>query len=123
MNEITLNDAMPLAGLTIGEARQFFDGLISSRLTQVVKLNTTPPTSEVLDLDGAVAYLYDLGYFITKNALYNFTTTGRIPCRRMGRRLVFNRTELTLWVESKVKQSPRQSDAALLVAKSATRKR
>lgn len=128
MDEKTFNDAMPLAGLTLGQARDFFNGLISEKFQSFTTQSHTPPStaSDIMRADDALAYLHELGYFISKNALYNFTSAGRIPCRRIGKCLNFSRKELATWVAGNAIQKKAVADAAsesLAIAQSARRKR
>lgn len=122
-DEMTYSDSAPLAGLNLAEAREFFGTLISEHMAQITKSNTTLPVSDALDLDGAVAYLHEKGCIIAKRTVYNFTHTGKIPCSRLGKRLVFSRKALSEWVEQNTTTKAGISETALVVAKSAARKR
>jgi len=48
---------------------------------------------QVLDAEGAAEFLG-----ISKNALYEFAGRGDIPCRRLGRRLIFSKSSLIDWL-------------------------
>ncbi len=108
--------------MTIAEARQFFNDLICERLAQIPPVSNTQPPSDILNVDDALSFLASQGCYLTRGSLYNATAGGKIPCRRIGKKLSFSRVELTVWVESKVRQSARQFDAALTIAASARRK-
>jgi len=119
-DEVTINDAMPFAALTIGQARQMINGLILERLKPLSKPEA--PKHDIMGINDALIFLSENGYFISKNAIYNLTGTGRIPCRKFGKRLNFSRKELAAWVESNTTR--RNSDStALTIAESANKKR
>jgi len=121
-----LKDSMPLAAMTIGDARQFIGALISEKLKTI---NTSAPIttpSDIMNADNALAYLHELGYFISKNSLYNLTHLGKVPCQRIGKRLSFSRQALATWVADNAIQKKAAADAAtasLALAQSARRKK
>lgn len=64
----------------------------------------TEPTADVepenISLNRAVELLNGLGFPTSKAKIYKLTSTGSIPCRKYGSKLVFSRMELLRWVES-----------------------
>lgn len=58
----------------------------------------TAPKFDSIGLPEAVEYLRELGYKTTVKTLYGKTSTGAIPCRKVGRRIIFSREELREWV-------------------------
>lgn len=119
-NETTINESMPFGALTIGQARQMIDGLIAERLKPLSKPEAPKP--DIMGIDEALQFLSENGCFISKNAVYNLTATGRIPCRKFGKRLNFSRKELSAWVDSNTTRKD-SGDEALTIAESARRKR
>jgi len=59
---------------------------------------------------------------LSKSKLYKLTSTGSIPCKQYGNRLVFSKKELLAWMESETK--PKHDIAGLkkALAQSAKRK-
>lgn len=54
-------------------------------------------------MTGALVYTADelaelLG--VDRKTVYEFATRGKIPCRRLGRRILFPRAAIALWLES-----------------------
>ena len=76
-----------------------------------------------LTLTEAIDYLAELGAPTTKSAIYNLTFRGMIPHRKIGRRTIFSRRELTDWVESRThRPEDAKAEAVRRIAQSATRK-
>ena len=75
---------------------------------------------ENINIDQAVEFLSENGYPTAKSQIYKFTSAGEIPHRKYGSVLVFNRTELLRWAESRTKNHiAGHEDAVLSVARSA----
>lgn len=63
------------------------------------------------------------GLPIKDGQLYFLSSTGGIPCERIGKRLIFDRDEILNWIESKkVQRVPQKTEAAQLLANSANKK-
>lgn len=79
-----------------------------------------------LSLPAAVEYLRELGYITTVKSLYGRTSTGTIPCRKVGRRLIFSRKELAEWVAGQTStpttRAARRANAAARLAECAIHK-
>ena len=72
------------------------------------------------DLKGTLDYLNEQGYIISRGKLQQLTASHAIPCKKFGRRLVFERTELDKWAEEQTVDVGNVSgDAALTLAASA----
>lgn len=73
-----------------------------------------------LSLHAAIEYLRELGYITTVKSLYGRTSAGTIPCRKVGRRLIFSRKELAEWVagqtSTQTTQATRRANAAARLA-------
>lgn len=76
--------------------------------------------SDNLTMAEAIDFLAELGAPTTRSAIYNLTFRGLIPHRKIGRRTVFSRRELTEWVESRTRRpNESKAEAARLIAQSA----
>ena len=60
-----------------------------------------PTLPDKVDVDGAVAYLNEIGCPISKHTLYALVAKEEVPHAKFGRRLVFSRKELTGWADSR----------------------
>ena len=61
-----------------------------------------------------------MGYPTTLSNLYGLTFRNAIPYRKVRRRLVFSRTELTKWIEAgTLRPEEQRAAAALRIAQSA----
>lgn len=96
---------------------------IIPRLAEYRRQTTEVKPSENLSINEAVIYLNELGAPATQSSLYNLTFRGQIPHRKIGRRTVFSRKELSEWVESRTRYpEDAKAEIARRIAKSATRK-
>ncbi len=80
----------------------------------------SPP--DTCSLAQAIAFLQENGYQLSKSKLYKLTSTGQVPFRHFGRRLIFSRKELLDWIKSQTVTRGNPSDALLTLAKSARNK-
>lgn len=79
--------------------------------------------SDALTLEEAINFLQALGYPTTAATIYTQVYKDAIPYRKVRRRLVFSRKELTKWVEAgTIRPEERRVSAALRIAESANRK-
>ncbi len=89
-------------------------------------LSQMPPAEEAADaltLEAAINFLEGLGYPTTPSNLYNLAYYKRIPYRKVRRRLLFSRKELTVWVQNQIEDpAKRHREAAEAIAESANRK-
>lgn len=75
-----------------------------------------------MDLNNAVRFLREQGYPTSKAKIYKLTSSGHIPFRKYGNRLVFSRKELLAWAESQTVNPGDHSESVLAVSRSAGRK-
>jgi hypothetical protein len=121
--EPQFSDTLPLAALTIGQARQFIGGLVSHELEQRLKPQEPPrPLHDRMNARDAVQFLVELGYPTSIGTLYNRVANEDIPYLKIGKRLVFSREQLVEWVEGKI-ESGNSTNPALTLARSANRKK
>lgn len=79
-----------------------------------------PESPETMNLPAAIRFLADNGYPTSRSQFYKLSSTGKIPHRKYGSRLVFNRTELLRWAESQAKEcNIGQKEAVSSIARSA----
>lgn len=79
--------------------------------------------ADALTLEAAINFLEGLGYPTTPSNLYNLAYYKRIPYRKVRRRLLFSRKELTVWVQNQIEDpAKRHREAAEAIAESANRK-
>ena len=71
--------------------------------------NTVPQTSDVkelpdsITLDTAIRILKESGFPTSKAKIYKLTSSGSMPFRKYGNKLVFSRKELLNWAEQQTK--------------------
>ena len=86
---------------------------------------TEPQKVEPDNLSGtkdAVLFLKENGFELSESLFTKQTAKGLIPCKRFhNKRLLFSKKELILWAQSKC-EPVGQSDTALKLAESASRK-
>ena len=71
----------------------------------------------------AIDYLAELGAPTPRSSIYNLVFRGQIPHRKIGRRTIFSRKELQVWVESRtVRPDDAKKEAIRRIADSANRK-
>ncbi|MBO5043962.1 MAG: helix-turn-helix domain-containing protein [Alistipes sp.] len=94
---------------------------IIPRLDDYRRKVAEPKRSDNLSMVEAVEYLNELGAPATRSSLYNLTFRGQIPHRKIGRRTIFSRKELTAWVESRTRYpEDSKAEAAHRIARSAS---
>jgi len=59
-----------------------------------------PPENEILNITDAAAFLR-----LTKSTIYSKVCRGELPAYKTGRRLYFDKTELTEWIKSARKKT------------------
>lgn len=60
--------------------------------------------SDSLTKEQAIQFLAENGLPMKDGQFYSLTSTGKIPAKRIGKRLVLSRKELKMWLESKTVQ-------------------
>lgn len=78
---------------------------------------------DTITLTKALALLGEYGYPMSKAKLYKLTSSGNIPCRKFGQKLVFSRKDILSWAENQTKPKDNSSEIALTLARSARRKK
>ncbi|MDE6827960.1 MAG: helix-turn-helix domain-containing protein [Alistipes sp.] len=104
--------------------------LIDERIDAIIpKLANFRRKNEAVETDGmdikkAVQFLDEQGYPTTISSLYMRVHENTIPYKKIGRKLVFSKKDLRRWIdEESVDSEPQKEQAALLIAKSAARRK
>ena len=96
---------------------------IIPRLAEHQKQMCVRKPKENLSPAEAVEYLSELGFPTTRSSLYNLTFRNKIPYRKIGKRTVFTRQELSQWVEKRTLHVEDESaEMRQRIARSADRK-
>lgn len=112
MSEVIVLTTDQLEGVVLGALSKF---TASQKETRPVE-----KPAETMNLQAAIRLLAENGYPTSKSQFYKLTSTGKIPCRKYGSRLVFSRAELLRWAESQAKdRNAGHSEAVQSVARSA----
>lgn len=103
---------------------QKFDSLICSIESIEKKLEKSnldnQDVTKNLNLEGAIKFLNQNGFFISKSSIYKLTSTNSIPFKRFGNKLFFVESELLSWASSKLYK--KENNEAILMSKVATKK-
>ncbi len=119
-NETKIPDSLPFAALTVEQASHLIGEIITKELSRRPPVEP-PPRNEVMNIAAAGAFLGECGYSIRKGSLYNLVAAKAIPHGKIGKRLIFRRSELTEWVASRTRPDKNKSDAAVLLCKTVLR--
>lgn len=79
-------------------------------------------TLENLNLESTIAYLKTKGCPISKSKLYKLTSTSSIPFYRFGNKLIFKKSEIDIWCESKVIKNSHSNESVTAISNSAIKK-
>ena len=90
--------------------------------TFLPKKNESAPQVDTITLNDALVLLCQYGFPTSKAKMYKLTSTGEVPCRTYGNKLVFSRKELLQWAENQTKPKYDRTTATLTLARSARRK-
>lgn len=93
-----------ITSLKISELEQIICSSVQKCLNSTPQ-PTQPAQSDLIGIDEACSIT---GWL--KPTIYKKSFLGEIPCSRMGKRLVFSRKELTVWMQTQTirKQSPEE---------------
>lgn len=87
------------------------------------KQTSNQPQIDTITLNDALDLLKEHGYPTSKAKIYKLTSTGKIPCKTYGNKLVFSRKEVLHWAENQAKPKHESGKLSLILAKSARRKK
>jgi hypothetical protein len=105
---------------TPDELRAIVSEAISSAFPKPV---SNPSQIDTITLNDTLELLKEHGYPTSKAKLYKLTSTGNIPCKTYGNKLVFSRKEILLWADNQTKPKHDSGRVTMALARSARRKR
>ena len=80
--------------------------IIRDVLAEQADPTVTGAQSDNLTLNKALELLNKLGYPTSNAKIYKLTSTGIMPYRKYGNKLIFSRVELLNWIDTQIKQQP-----------------
>lgn len=102
------------------ELRAIVKEAISELITQSP---TKEPLPDTITLTTAIELLAESGYPTSRAKIYKLTSSGAMPHRKFGNKLVFSRRELLSWADSQSIRVGNNSEAVLNIVQNARRKR
>ncbi len=98
--------------------------IVSEAVSGVLpKQASTQPQIDTMTLNDTLELLKEHGYPTSKAKIYKLTSTGKIPCKTYGNKLVFSRKEILQWAENQTKPKHDSTKVSLALVRSARRKR
>lgn len=80
--------------------------IIRNVLSEQTELTATGVQSDNINLNRAIKLLSEWGYPTSKAKMYKLTSTGALPCRKYGNKLIFSGVKLLKWVETQITHQP-----------------
>ena len=97
--------------------------LIQEELSKAIPTHSNKKEEiDSITLDGAIIYLEEHGFPVSKAKMYKLTSSEEIPCRKFGQKLVFSRKDLLFWAQAQSKPKNSKLEAIQTLAESAKRK-
>ena len=97
--------------------------IVAEAVAGVIPKATTAEPPDTIALPVAYQLLIDHGYPTSRAKIYKLTSSGQMPHRKYGNKLVFSRRELLAWAEGQTRAVGDRSEAAITLARSARLKR
>jgi predicted DNA-binding transcriptional regulator AlpA len=97
--------------------------IINEAVSGVMPKQTAQPQIDTISLNDTLLLLEEHGYPTSRAKMYKLTSTGTIPCKTYGKKLVFSRKEVLAWAENQTKPKHDFSEVSLTLARSARRKK
>lgn len=86
-------------GYVIITRKEELKDIIKEALAELTATQNEPkPESKYLDMDKLIDFLADNNCSISKSQIYKMTRLNRIPHRKVGKKLLFNRQEVLDWM-------------------------
>lgn len=115
---------MPIVVLRVDQVEEMVDKSVAKHFSLFLKNSQkTTEVQETLNINEALKLLQSLGAPFVKSTIYKHTHEGTIPHKRIGKRLIFSRTELIDWFESQITEKETKPNETLILAASARRKK
>ena len=122
MEKQILDNSLPFAALSVGQAKALFCNLMQEEFRKI----QTPPKeqahNDAMNLGELVSFLSEHGIPLKRSTIYVFTTRKQIPFTKCGKRIMFSRRDILQWIEDRTTRPETKADAALRLAKSINRK-
>ena len=80
--------------------------IIRDVLSEQTEPTATSVQPDNISLNRAIELLTEWGCPTSKAKIYKLTSTGAMPCRKYGNKLIFSSKELLKWVDTQIKQQP-----------------
>ncbi len=78
------------------------------------------PTHNKLSMDKTIEFFQENGYLISISKLYKLTSKKEIPFYKFGQRIVFDKSELIIWLDTQTKSSDKsKNDSIKMISDSA----
>jgi hypothetical protein len=97
--------------------------IVSEAVSGIMPQTPAKPVIDTITMDDALSVLKEHGFPTSKAKMYKLTSTGTIPCKTYGKKLVFSRREILQWADSQTKPKHDLSEISLTLARSARRKK
>ena len=97
--------------------------IISEAVSGVMPKQVAQSQIDTLSLNDTLDLLHKHGYPTSRAKMYKLTSSGAIPCKTYGKKLVFSRKEVLAWAENQTKPKRDFSEVSLILARSARRKK
>lgn len=115
------DNSLPLAALSVGQAEEFFCGLINRELQKIAN-QKEQPKPDTMTTEELLEFVAEHGYPMTRATVYDLTHKKQIPYTKRRKRIIFSRRDISQWLEEWTARPETKSDAALRLAQSANRK-
>jgi len=97
--------------------------IINEAVSGVMPKQVAQSQIDTISLNDTLLLLEEHGYPTSRAKMYKLTSSGAIPCKTYGKKLVFSRKEVLAWAENQTKPKHDFSDVSLTLARSARRKK
>jgi excisionase family DNA binding protein len=101
------------------ELRELISEAVANVIPQVLNPKELPDS---ITLETAILVLKEFGFPTSKAKIYKLTSSGTMPFRKYGNKLVFSRKELLKWAEQQTKV-PKTPDSLEKIFENSKRKR
>lgn len=97
--------------------------IINEAVSGVMPKQAVQSQIDTISLNDTLELLYEHGYPTSRAKMYKLTSTGTIPCKTYGKKLVFSRKEVLAWAKNQTKPKHDFSEVSLPLARRARRKK
>jgi hypothetical protein len=101
---------------TPDELRSIIKEAVREAVKETGHVVETKNLPDNITLKTAIEVLKEHGYPTSKGKIYKLTSSGEMPFRKYGNKLVFSRKGLITWAESRTRRVDESNDATLSIA-------